>query len=221
MTQALGFRDCSKALIEEMLALGRARQLQRGEYLGRRGDKPTRAWLLLDGLLESVSLRSNGHRHLLGLVLPGDFFGLVCVIDGGTYSNDLSSRGESLVYGWAIEDLQALRTRHPILVQAFEKQIAFRYRLTMARLSIDSGVPLESRVASMLEILADLHGKQDGDRILLDVKLSQSDLADWLGLSRQRINFALRQLEASGVISLSYAALSITNKAGLKAIAQG
>ena len=221
IARALGFRDCATELTSELAALGRAKRLRRGEYLGRKGDTPVRVWLVLEGLLESASLRRDGRRHLLGLLLPGDFTGLISVVDSGMLSSDISSRGDSVVFGWTLQELHELRAKHPSLVLAFEKQIAYRYRLAMERLSTDSGVPLESRVAAMLDILADQHGRLSAEHIILDVKLSQADLADWIGMSRQRVNFALRQLENSGLISLQYTALKILDLQGLKALAKG
>ena len=50
---------------------------------------------------------------------------------------------------------------------------------------------------------------------------SQADLADWLGASRQRINFVIQQLERDGLIGLRYSTITIVDPAGLALRAKG
>lgn len=56
---------------------------------------------------------------------------------------------------------------------------------------------------------------------MLDIKVSQTDLADWLGVSRQRINFVIHELERAGLISISYSKITITDPAGLEVRSRG
>lgn len=214
--QALGFSDCPAEVLDELVALGQLRHLKRGEYAVHRGDAPAHVWLVVSGLFESSTQRADGHRHLLGLALPGDFFALMALVDGHSHSHDLTVREDSVAMLFAREGLQALRKREPSLVLACELQIAYRSRLLFERLAADPGVPLEVRAAGMLQTLATLYGRAAGSSVTLDVKLSQSDLADWLGLSRQRVNFALKQLEAEGLIALHYSSLTILDAEGLR-----
>jgi CRP/FNR family cyclic AMP-dependent transcriptional regulator len=48
-------------------------------------------------------------------------------------------------------------------------------------------------------------------RTLLDIKISQSDLADWLGVTRQRINAATQKLQQDDLIRLSYSRITIVD----------
>ena len=70
---------------------------------------------------------------------------------------------------------------------------------------------------SLLLTLTQLHGHVRADGILLDVKISQADLADWLGVSRQRVNLAIQQLKSEALINLSYSSILITDTTGLTA----
>ena len=79
----------------------------------------------------------------------------------------------------------------------------------------DPSLPLDTRLARLLHTLSSLYGLQRPEGILLDMKISQSDLADWLGVSRQRINFVIQQLQADGLIHLRYSTVTIVDAAGL------
>lgn len=220
IAQVTGFRDCPQDVLDELVGASRLRAVQRGEFVARRGDRTDKAGMVVEGMLEASVLRADGHRHLVGLLMPGDFFGLIGIIDGQGQVNDSIARRESLLLLMPGELLRRLRAREPSLVLACERQLALRSRMLYERLAADPGVPLEARVAGMLLMLADQYGREGAGTVSFDVKLSQTDLADWLGMSRQRVNFMLKQLEAEGLISLRYSSVTILDKAGLAARAQ-
>lgn len=214
------FHDCPPEVLDELVGLGHLQHLPRGAFAARRGDAHRQAWLVVQGIVESSALHADGHRHLVGLALPGDFVALKGVVDGRPEAHDLCARDEVVLMAFETQAFQALRLRRPALVLACERQMTYRFRIAVERLAADPATPLDERVAATLQMLAELYGRPEGGRVVFNVKLSQSDLADWLGLSRQRVNFALKQLEADGLIDLHYATLTITDPAGLAAKAR-
>lgn len=214
--RTLGFRDCPPDLLDELFAGSQLRHLHKGEFAFRRGDRSLHAGMVVRGLLESSVLRADGGRHLLGLLPPGGVFGLIGAIDDRVHSHDLSARDDCEVLAIPATLLRQLRQRDISFVLACERQLIERTTMLFERLMVDSSVPLEARVASMLLMLGNLHGLEEGGQIVIDAKLSQSDLADWLGLSRQRVNFALKQLADEGLIMRQYAALTLLDPERLR-----
>ncbi len=220
LARTLGFRDCPPALLDELFAGSQLRHLGKGEFAFRRGDHSLHAGMVVRGLLESSVLRADGGRHLLGLLPPGGVFGLIGAIDDQVHSHDLSAREDCDVLAIPAALLRELRRRDVAFVLACERQLIERTSLLFERLMVDSSVPLEARVASMLLMLGNLHGHEEGGQLVIDAKLSQSDLADWLGLSRQRVNFALKQLADEGLITRQYASLTVVDPVRLRLRAQ-
>lgn len=208
--RAAGYRDCPADVLNEMASLGQIRHLKRGEFLARRGDTEVHYGMVVQGLLESSVLRADGQRHLLGLLLPGGFTGLVSLGDRqGRSPHDVSARSEASVLDIPCDAMYRLREREPSLVRANEVQLTQRMVLLFERLSAEQAPSLEARAASMLQTLATLYGRAQGEHIVLDVKLSQADLADWLGVTRQSVNIALKQLESAQLIVLGYQSITI------------
>jgi CRP/FNR family cyclic AMP-dependent transcriptional regulator len=218
--QALGFSDCASDVLDELVATGQLKRLAPGEYLSQRGDRSEHVGLVVTGLLEVSALRVDGHRHFVGLVVPGDFCGVFSFIDGLSHPHNIAAREPTVLLLIANHALQRLRTQHPSVVLACERHLARRLNFLFERLYADPGLTLESRVASMLVMVGRLYGREVGPHIELNFKLSQTDLADWLGLSRQRMNFALKQLESERLIRLHYSILTITDPVGLAARAE-
>jgi CRP-like cAMP-binding protein len=215
--RALGFRDCAGTTLDALVAAGRIRQLRKGELLVRHGERFNVLCLVVTGSLEASVTHGDGHRHLVHYLQPGDLAGLMSLVDGLTHVNDLSGRQACSVLvipGAAVEQLRALDAR---LGRAFELQLSFRSRLLYDKLVNDLSRPIEVRLAQLLNTLAGLYGLPRDGELLLNIKISQSDLADWLGVHRQRVNGAVQLLEQAGLIRTGYSSIVVTDPSGLAA----
>ena len=213
---ALGFSQCDPRTLDALVAGGNLRTLGKGEALTRRGEPFDMLSLIVDGSLEASHVRHDGHRHLVSFAQPGDVLGMISLLDGLGHVNDLHARGGSttvlVIPGQVVREC---RKHDPELGHAFELQLAFRSRLLYERLASDPSLPLESRVARLLQALAGLYGRKGPHGIALEMRISQADLGDWLGVSRQRANFAVQQLRDANLISVRYSAITITDPEGL------
>jgi CRP-like cAMP-binding protein len=216
---ARGFRDSPGPVLDQLVAAGQVRALGRGEFAVRRGDPGDTVLMVVSGVMESSVLHLDGSRHLVGLAMPGDFFGLIVLADRGDQVHDLIARQDATVLAISTVDFLALRGREPSLVLACERHLAHRTRLLFERLAADANVPLKSRVARSLLTLGELYGRPRTGTGALAINVSQTDLADWLGMSRQRVNFVLRRLAEERLIEPGYHAIVIVDPQGLAACA--
>jgi CRP/FNR family cyclic AMP-dependent transcriptional regulator len=215
--RALGFKDCTAATLDALVAAGRIRHLSKGEQLGQRGAPFDFLGLVVEGSIEASMTRHDGHRHLTSYLQPGDLVGMIGLLDGLGHLNDLHARGSASVMLIPGDAIRRLRAADVQLVYAFERQLAFRSRLLYERLSADPSLPLEMRLARLLHTLGSLYGLPRGAEVILDMKISQADLGDWLGASRQRVNFVIQQLQQVGLIRVRYSTITIASPAGLAA----
>lgn len=220
-----GFSDCPPHLLDVMVAAGQVRMHAKGEAIGVYGDACRYLGLLIAGNVESTRTFGDGSAYLLGLVLPGQLFNVMEVVDGVGQNSDLVARTECTVLR-VPADLVRLQQSElhlggHILACALARVLAAHLRLASARAAVNPTMPLESRVATHLRILDSVYGHRVAAGGLREVKFSQEDLASLIGISRQRLNFILKKLEAKGVIQLRYAAIVIADTAALARIAEG
>ncbi len=221
LARALGFRDCAPTTLHALVDAGVWRSLARGEVLARRGEPFDNLCLVVAGSLEASLLRHDGHRHLVGLLQPGDVLGMISMQDHLGHVNDLSARANAtVVLRIPGPEIRRLRQADPALPRAFEQQLAFRSRMLYERLASDPSMPLELRLVRLLQTLREVYGQPVPQGVLLQLKISQSDLGDWLGVSRQRANFAVQQLRKDGMIELRYSTITITDPQRLAACAR-
>ncbi len=84
----------------------------------------------------------------------------------------------------------------------------------------ESLLPLRARVARMLLMLADQHGRGKQSGIEIDLKLTQEEFADMLGVTRQSLNRELKALEKLAVLSISYSRITLRDLPALQEMAR-
>ena len=219
--RALGFRGCLPETLDALVEAGQLQHMGKGEVFARRGAPFDMLALLVEGSLEASLLRQDGHRHLVNFLQPGDVFGMISMLDGLGHVNDLRARtGGTTILKIPGVVIRALRELDRSLDLAFELQLASRSRLLSERMASDPAMPLEMRLARLLQTLVGLYGIERPEGLLLEMKISQADLGDWLGVSRQRANFAVQKLRADGLITLRYSNITIVDPQRLAERAQ-
>ena len=220
LRRAPGFAECPSSVLQQMLDLGRPRTYAMGEHCLHYGVAETHLGLVLQGKLDACVIGVDGRRQLHGLLIPGDLYGLMCLVDQQKSTLALTARQPAQIYLFPYPELKRLRLRQLELVLAFERQVVHRSRQLFRRMEIDDALPPEQRLALSLIMLIDLHGGQGwpGGETRLDY--SQVDLADLLSLSRQRVNNVLRQFEGRGLIRQGYACLTVLDRSGLEKLTQ-
>lgn len=81
-------------------------------------------------------------------------------------------------------------------------------------------LPLEGRVANMLLVATQFQSRDAGLGDPLELRLSQTDLADIAGISRQALGPILESLATAGVIALGYRSIRVLDPAHLQALVE-
>ena len=69
----------------------------------------------------------------------------------------------------------------------------------------------ETRLAKRVMALKDIYGKTVGDVVQIEIKMSQQDIANLVGITRERVNKHLKKWERAKIISLQQKHLTIQN----------
>jgi len=211
-----GFDKCPAETLEALVAGGTLRSFDADEVLLRQGEAFDMLCVVLQGAFNFCQLRPDGQRNMLSVQCPGDTVGYVPLVDGSLYPYDILARADGsqmlLIPG---AHVRSLRQQHPGIGQAIEMQLAVRVRLAFAKLSREARQPIDVRLAGTLLIWARRYGVPRDGATVIEHKISQEDFADILGASRQRVNFAIRELKKAGLADFRYARIVIPDLARL------
>ena len=180
--------------------------VETGEYLCRVGRRPTFWFGVISGLLKMSNDSAQGVPLTFTGVPPGGWFGEGTVIKGEAYRYNIQALRASVVAGIAVETFHWLIDRSIPFNRFITLQLNERLGQFIEAREIDRMSDPDARVARSLASL--FHPVlYPGVGTLL--RITQQELAYLVGLSRQRVNEALRTLQASGCIRIEYGGLRV------------
>jgi CRP-like cAMP-binding protein len=212
------FRGLPQATIERIATLAVRRVQEAGSVIFMRGDPGDALCGIVSGRVRISTSRAGGKEVFLNLLGPGDTFGEIALLDGKprTATATAISRTELTVI--RRELFLSLLRAEPQLAAHLIQLLCQRVRWT-AELTEDSALlSVPARIAKRLVSLARLQGRETagGTR----VTLSQEELANFLGVSRQIVNQHLQAWKAKNWIQVGRGNLTICNVRSLENLAR-
>lgn len=178
---------------------GRAVELRfaKGKELLAQGDAGDSLLILTEGSARVSMLTAGGREIVLAYAEPGAVLGEIALLDGGerTASVTATSAGSALQLGR--NALRDFVTSHPDFAWSLMQQLARRLRTADQTIESDRAYASGPRLARYLKRLI----RKDSPEAAR-VELSQTELGNFAGMSREHINRQLRSWEESGIISL-------------------
>jgi CRP-like cAMP-binding protein len=213
------FRGLSSEILGRIAALAVQRSYPSGEVVFMQGDPGDALYGVVTGKIRISAGASDGREIFLNIMEPGDTFGEIALLDGGPRTAAATAMVAS--------ELVVIRREHFLEVLEREPRFALELlRLCGERLRWTSGLVEDAalldapaRLAKRLASLSQLHGQRSNDGVTL--RISQEDLASFLGVSRQIVNQHLQGWRSQGWVDLGRGVITVRDEAALKRLGQG
>jgi CRP/FNR family cyclic AMP-dependent transcriptional regulator len=216
LNQGHWFASLPQALSQSLLGMAQVQHLDAGQRLFRRGDKPSGLYAVVEGAVRIGAVSENGKEALLTLVEPPYWFGEISLFDGLPRTHDAFAESASTLLLLPQHELLALLEREPQYWRDFALLMSHKLRLAFIALEDMSLLPAAPRLARRLLLIAENYGESEPRRVL---HLAQEQLALMLSLSRQTTNQILKELQAQGVVHLTYGEIEILDFERLRQLA--
>ncbi|QDC23561.1 Crp/Fnr family transcriptional regulator [Georgenia yuyongxinii] len=176
--------------------------LRRGETLFNEGDPGDRLYILTEGKVKLGHTSPDGRENLLAVLGPGELLGELTLFDPGPRSTTATAVAPTRLLELEHQDLMEFLEGRPSLAKHMLKALAQRLRRTNESLAdlVFSDVP--GRVAKALLDLADRFGEITDDGVHVPHDLTQEELAQLVGASRETVNKSLAEFVSRGWIRL-------------------
>ncbi|WKU05688.1 Crp/Fnr family transcriptional regulator [Micromonospora sp. HUAS LYJ1] len=198
-----------------LLQLGRSRTHEPGEILVKEGEEHREVYVLLHGYVKVVSNSRDGRSVLLAVRGRGDLIGEIAAMDDKprTATGVAATTVESRVIGHGA--FAAYRTAHPAAERAIQDYLLRKLRqATMVRSALN-GAPVSQRLAQVLCHLGVNHGRRVGTATVIDIPLSQRELATFVGAAEPSVQRALGQFRRAGLLLTHYRRIEIRDMQAL------
>ena len=192
------------------------RRLLKGDVLFNEGDPGDRLYVVTDGKIKLGHASNDGRETLLAVMGEGEMFGELSLFDPGPRTATATALTDATVLGLGHAALRPWLTGRPEVAESLLRALAQRLRRTNEALSdlVFSDVP--GRVAKALLDLADRFGRPATDGVLVAHELTQEELAQLVGASRETVNKALAEFVQRGWLRLEARAVVILDMQRLR-----
>jgi CRP/FNR family cyclic AMP-dependent transcriptional regulator len=196
-----------EALSEQDTRALRARvtnvELSRGEHLFAEGDAGDKLYVILDGKIKLTRAAPDGRENLLSVHGPGEMFGELSLFDPSPRTASASAVTDVRLAALAHDDLRYWLTSRPEVSMHMLRALAQRLRRINDVKADLVFTDVPGRVAKALLDLAERFGVPQQDGVQVNHDLTQEELAQLVGASRETVNKALADFVARGWLQLS------------------
>jgi len=185
--------------LDALRQAGHVRHHEPGAVLFVEGDGCAQVYVLLAGLLKLSKSTVDGREVLLEIRGSGDVIGELSAIDGQPRSatGTVITNVELLVI--AVDRFQSLMAEHQVLSNAIMASIAGRLReASYRRLEMGTSDALARVCLRLVELAEMLGNRLDAASILVHSPISQQELAEWAGVSRDAVVRSLKTMRDLG-----------------------
>jgi CRP-like cAMP-binding protein len=211
------FRGLPAAALERIASLATRRAYKKGTVIFSQGDRGDSLFGVVAGRVRISASGAGGQEVFLNIMEPGDTFGEIAVMDGLPRTAGATALDDATMIIVQRADFLRLLEREPKLAIHLMKLLCERLRWTSELVEESAFLTGPARLAKRLLILASLHGRATGVG-RLELRISQAELARFLGISRQIVNQHLSDWRRHEWVELGRSQITIKNAEALRGI---
>lgn len=189
------FRELDEPTLAKLAERAVERSYRRGERIFHQGDPGDSTYVVVEGLIKVVVVSEHGDEMVLVTLREGDTFGELALIDGRPRSATAEATESSKILMVTRVTMLELFAEQPSLMDSMLRSLGSVIRRLTEQASDLVFLDLHGRVAKLLVGMAEERGTDSPDGLILDLHLTQADLASMVGGSRQSVNQILRSFE--------------------------
>jgi len=209
------FAALDEADIRAVLALAHSEHYPAKHVIFREGEEGDRLLVLLEGRVKISLTSPEGKEAILSILEPGQLIGEMSLLDGGDRSATVTAMDACRFLVIWRRDFLSFLEHHPRVALALLQALSLRLRATNDLVGNLSFLNLPARLARILLNLGQQYGKHTGEGIVIGLKLSQEELGNLVGVSRESINRQVRLWVETGTLDYAHGILILKDSDAL------
>jgi|TARA_Y100000815_G_scaffold269663_1_gene292767 CRP-like cAMP-binding protein len=206
--------EASDALKDMLDSLSTEVRLDTGDMLFEQGDAARELYAVVSGSLDVSVLSLDGRKLALNVMRPGALFGEIALFDPGERTATVTALEPSTVRRVRYDDVLVQIRKTPELAIDLIHLAGQRMRWMDRQLNEQVFLPMPSRLARKILYLTE---RPDGGTATLS--LSQAELAEFVGATREAVSKTLSGWKRLGVIDSARGALAVKDRSALQMLA--
>lgn len=192
------FAGLSASELEAIKQLGRVRSYPVGAVVVNEGDDGNGLFIVESGSLKAFLMDESGREIILSLLDPGDYFGELALLDDAPRSASVMVMEKAELLQIPRPAFMDMIAEHPSCMQAVVRNLVARIRALTDNVRVLALADVFGRISRLFDSLA----TPEGDYRVINRQLSQQELANMVGASREMVNRILRDLVTGGYVAI-------------------
>ena len=205
--------------IASLVGRGHIAKFSRNQCLCRRGETGETLMIILSGLIKISNVNDEAREVIFNFLGPGEVNGEIAVLDGRERTADATAMEDSEVFVVYRRDLLPVLIAHPEAMLEIVQTLCDRVRTTSGIIE-DSALEMKGRMAKALLRLSQQHGRVANDGVRIDLAVSQTELGNYMGLSRANVSRLLGWLRDREIIRISGSHILIVDAQALVSLCE-
>ena len=208
--------DVQYASVGDAIAdLGQRRTYAPGDLLFVEGDRSHSVYVCVEGRVRLFLTMPSGRELLIGIKAPGDEFGELSALDGRPRSASAAALERTVVAEIRADRFMELLHAEPHLSIAVCQSLSAELRRSNDRLVTRNSDSALVRTGRMLVELTSMKMRHGAPSCSFELALTQSDLAGWIGATRESTARALARFRRAGLVETSRGCITVLDVVGL------
>ena len=183
-----------------------------GTTLFHQGDEANGLYCVAAGLVRIYLAHDDGRELTLNLLEKGDVIGEIALLDGLPRSAGATTLAQTRTVFLGRAAFQRLLEDCPQLAQHVILVLCERLRRNTDQITQNAFLDLRHRLTNLLWELAMGHGALSGTSGTIELKLTQTSVAQMLGVTREAVNKQFRALMRDGILSMDKGRIIVTRQ---------
>lgn len=210
------FCDLDPEAFDQLCRYAKHTTLKRGAAIVSRGDPGNSLIAVISGTVKISVSSPDGRSAILNLIGPGEIFGEVAVLDGQARTADATANTNCEIVAIDRREFLPFVRSHPALAMKFIELLCARLRWTSDQVEQVILQDLPGRLASALIRLTEKRQLVSAGRT---IAITQQEISEMVGMTRESINKQLRVWAARNWVRLEHGAIVVLNAEPLQALA--
>jgi CRP/FNR family transcriptional regulator, cyclic AMP receptor protein len=210
------FCDLGPEAFDQLCRYAKHATLKRGSTIFSKGDAGNSLVAVISGTVKISISSPDGRTAILNLIGPGEIFGEVALLDGQARTADATANTNCEIFVIDRREFLPFVRSQPALAMKFIELLCARLRWTSDQVEQVILQDLPGRLASALIRLTERHRPVEGG---LTIVITQQEISEMVGMTRESINKQLRAWAARHWVRLEHGAIVVLDVEALQELA--
>lgn len=189
---------------------------KKGEMILRAGEPSSSVFYIKKGFVRAYSLSKKGEELTLIIFKSGNFFPTMSVMTRKTVAYYMEAMTPCEILRCPRQDFLEFVKDNPDVLLDLMSRVLTRFGGILQRMEYLVFGNAGAKIASIILICAERFGKREGNKKIIEVPLTHSDIASLVGLTRETVSIEIKKLVDEGLVGYRGRQIVVKSLGGLK-----